>query len=263
MSTADPGRHLRSSQKWPFLRKLTVLNFSFYLPGLNVRPERGSKNNRDKFILKYCSSLVMSLSKLQEIVKDREAWHAAVRGAAESGTRLNKQLIFLATGHLAGQPVSPHSRGVCRHSATKVSSPLSRASRDWACGDRTVLVVPGWLGGPGGRGHLCPQQGWGWNVLSPSWGQVLFWKEPPLGVHGSCRRACCVFGWRSCRRAPLWGLGEGCWAAPSRPDPGPSEVWLRCSGTLEGGSLGAWGPSWDQLAGEVQGLGAWEGRSCS
>ena len=28
----------------------------------------------------------MSLSKLQEIVKDREAWHAAVHGAAKSQT---------------------------------------------------------------------------------------------------------------------------------------------------------------------------------
>ena len=28
----------------------------------------------------------MSLSKLQEIVKDREAWHAAVRGITESET---------------------------------------------------------------------------------------------------------------------------------------------------------------------------------
>ena len=31
----------------------------------------------------------MSLSKLLEIVKDREAWHAAVHGVTKSQTRLN------------------------------------------------------------------------------------------------------------------------------------------------------------------------------
>ena len=32
------------------------------------------------------NSMVMSLSKLQEIVKDREAWHAAVHGVTKRWT---------------------------------------------------------------------------------------------------------------------------------------------------------------------------------
>ena len=34
-------------------------------------------------------SIAMSLSKLQEMVKDREAWHAAVLGFTKSGSKLS------------------------------------------------------------------------------------------------------------------------------------------------------------------------------
>ena len=35
------------------------------------------------------NSTNMSLSKLREIVKDREVWHAAIHGVAKSGTWLS------------------------------------------------------------------------------------------------------------------------------------------------------------------------------
>ena len=36
-------------------------------------------------------SMYMNLSKLWEMVKDREAWHAAVHGAAKNHTQLSDQ----------------------------------------------------------------------------------------------------------------------------------------------------------------------------
>ena len=44
-------------------------------------------------------SMAMSLSKLQELVMDREAWHAVVHGVEKSLTRLSNGTIIIRTGH--------------------------------------------------------------------------------------------------------------------------------------------------------------------
>ena len=117
------------------VRRVDLLGKTLMLGG--IRGRRRSGWQRMRWLDSITDSVDVSLSELQELVMDREAWHAAIHGVAKSQTRLSDLHFTSGTLHaiFSSKPTNLW-RCYC------VNPGIDEESRSEGWGDLSEVTVP-------------------------------------------------------------------------------------------------------------------------